>query len=93
MDISRGKTDLDLVEFCQSFYTDIFSNGEKRPSELELYKLRLVAFVDLKEQDKVNIPLSRPVSCRYVTVLFTDRQDHRHLYPQEEAHDPLNYDA
>lgn len=68
--------DLDLVEFCQSFYSDIFSSVERRPSQLEVYKLRLVAFVDLKEQDKVNIPLSRPVSCRYVTILFTDRHNH-----------------
>jgi len=60
-----------------------------------MLSLRLCAFVDLKsdKNDKVNIPLMQPFASRYITMLFTDRFDHVHLYPQEAPHDPPNYDV
>lgn len=50
--------DIDLVEFQQSFYTEAFKDPTKRPSELEPLQLRLCAFVDLKQENKMNIPFS-----------------------------------
>jgi len=49
---------IDLVEFEQSFYTNTFRDPNKRPSDLEPLRLRLCAFIDLKDEDKMNIPFS-----------------------------------
>ena len=73
--------DIDLVEFKQEFYFEAFSNPEMRPSDLEPLALRLCAFIDLKDENKMNIPFSQPFASRFVSVLFTDANDHTSLYP------------
>ena len=74
------KFDIDLVEFHQNFYTEAFLDPEMRPSMLEPLRLRLCAFVDLKNEDKMNIPFSQAFASRFVSVMFTDVHDNSHLY-------------
>lgn len=80
------KFNIDLVEFQQSFYTEAFLDPEMRPSMLEPLSLRLCAFADLKNEDKMNIPFSQAFASRFISVLFTDAHDNTHLYPQEVPH-------
>ena len=49
---------IDLVEFEHSFYQEAYKDVDKRPCSMELLALRLCAFVDLKDQNKMNIPFS-----------------------------------
>ena len=46
--------DVNLVEFQQSFYKSAFKDPTNRPSDLAPLALRLCAFVDLKNENKVN---------------------------------------
>ena len=72
--------DIDLVEFQQSFYTEAFKDPNMRPSDQEPLNLRLCAFVDLKEENKMNIPFSRAIASRFISVFFTDTHDHTMHY-------------
>jgi len=54
---------------------------------LEPLALRLCAFVDLKDENKMNIPFSQAFASRFVSILFTDVHDHTALYPQETPHE------
>ena len=49
----------DLIEFEQSFYYDKFANKALSPgADLDVYRLRLCAFVDLRDKDRQWIPFS-----------------------------------
>lgn len=87
--------DIDFVSFQHSFYQEAFREVTLFDSVKRILSLRLVAFVDLKHEDnnKVNIPLMQSFASRFVTLLFTDKFDHTHLYPQEAPHGPPNYDV
>ena len=94
------RASIDLVEFKQSFYTRAFRDPSKRPSDLEPLALRLCAFIDLKNEDKMSkIPFSQPFASRFVSVLFTDVHDHTHLYEENNSmeeskpKDPRNVDV
>ena len=81
-----SKRQIDLVEFNQEFYIRAFKDPYMRPQDLEPLCLRVCAFIDLKDENMMNkIPFSQPFACRFVSVLFTDRLDHNHLFPAEDG--------
>jgi hypothetical protein len=73
-----------MVEFSSSFYQEAFRDQNLEPETRNLLRLRVCAFIDLKEARKVNIPFTQSFASRYVTVLFTDRNDHRMKYPTKD---------
>lgn len=86
--IGLDKLAIDLVEFNHSFYQEAFRDIQLSPATKRLLSLRLVAFIDLHNEDKVNIPLMQAVASRYVSLIFTDRVEDVH--PEVDV---LNYDV
>jgi hypothetical protein len=87
--------DIDFVSFQHSFYQEAFREITLAESIKRMLALRVCAFIDLKndENNKLNIPLMQSFASRFVSLLFTDKFDHEHLYPQEAPHDAPNYDV
>ena len=79
-----------MIDFDGGFYQNKFSQQNLSKSELDPFRLRLVAFIELKaDQDRYSIEFENSHAARYVSVMFTDRFFH------EEMHDPAfgkNYD-
>ena len=85
-----NKANSTLVEFDSSFYQDVFARGELSKSELDHFRLRLVAFVEVADQDRYSIGLMHQHAARFISVMFTER-----IFIQD-MHDPqfgMNYDV
>mmetsp|Transcript_21430 Transcript_21430/g.20601 ORF Transcript_21430/g.20601 Transcript_21430/m.20601 type:complete len:89 (-) Transcript_21430:122-388(-) len=67
------KSSMDVVEFDHSFYQDIFRDRSLTMEDTNLLRLRLCAFVDLKEETGNYIDFRQSYAGRYVSLLFTDR--------------------
>jgi hypothetical protein len=52
-----NKANSTLIEFDSSFYQDVFARGELSKSELDHFRLRLVAFVEVSDQDRYSLGL------------------------------------
>ena len=62
-----------MVEFESSFYKEIFADKHTLMKDKDLYRFRLCAFIDLKESEKISVTFRQNFTCRYVSVMFTDR--------------------
>jgi hypothetical protein len=83
-----------LVEFDNSFYTDIFRERSLTNQEKDLYRLRLCAFIDLNDQKRKFIEFRQSFASRYVSVMFTERNN-RDLGGENDPNTPgfVNYDV
>ncbi len=68
-----NKANSALVEFDASFYQEVFARGDLSKSELDHFRLRLVAFVEVTDQDRYSIGLKHQHAARFISVMFTER--------------------
>lgn len=83
-DLSTQK--YDLVEFEKSFYGEIFKDRNLIMKDKDFFRLRLCAFVDMKDNRVVKAPLKQYFTGRYVSVMITDR------FLEDHKGDSYNYD-
>eukprot|EP00347_Sterkiella_histriomuscorum_P001942 403370075 len=88
--VDMQKFGYDAVEFEHSFYIDKFS--DKTRSDLELFRLRLCAFIDVKDAIKQWISFSQFFACRFVSVLFTNINNNQDIENQIVQDSQPNYD-